>query len=81
MSPDVWPASDPEPGLGRKAEEGGQQRLGSPWVGSAHFWASLMGRQPSDQAGMSVCGRAAARTHVGGGWGWWWWGAGGLECI
>lgn len=35
LSPDVWPASDPEPGLGRKAEEGGQQRVCSPWVGSA----------------------------------------------
>lgn len=35
LSPDVWPASDPEPGLGRKAEEGGQERLCSPWVGSA----------------------------------------------
>lgn len=29
LSPDVWPASDPEPGLGRKAE-GGQERVGSP---------------------------------------------------
>lgn len=35
LSPDVWPASDPEPGLGRKAEEGRQERLCSPWVGSA----------------------------------------------
>lgn len=29
LSPDVWPASDPEPGLGGKAE-GGQERVGSP---------------------------------------------------
>lgn len=29
LSPDVRPVSDPEPGLGRKAE-GGQERAGSP---------------------------------------------------
>lgn len=43
---DVWPASDPEPGLGRKAE-GGQH-----WVGYTTL-ASLMGG--SYHHGMSVC--------------------------
>lgn len=32
-SPDVRPASDPEPGLGRKVE-GGQEEGRQPWVGS-----------------------------------------------
>lgn len=35
LSPDVWPASDPEPGLGRKAG-GGQERIGNPG------WATLL---------------------------------------
>lgn len=41
---DVWPASDPQPGLGRKA--GGGQWSPHPWVGST-TWASLIGGQPS----------------------------------
>ena len=62
LSPDVRPASDPEPGLGRKAE-GGQERVGSPWVGST-TWASLMGRQPSAwYVGMQA---ATARADVRG---------------
>lgn len=57
-SPDVWPASDPEPGLGRKAE-GGQERV------CIHGWApplraSLMGRQPSAW----YVGMRAATAHA-----------------
>lgn len=60
-SPDVRPASDQEPGLGRKAE-GGHEGW-QPWVGST-TWASLMGQQPSAwYVGMQA---AAARADVRG---------------
>lgn len=51
LSPDVRPASDPEPRLGRKAEGGHRRELAA--LGGLHTRVLLMGA--NHQPGMSVC--------------------------